>query len=165
MEHLYQQLIPENRRFGSNIVFRKGDALQVENLRDVSIHTSKAVIVLSDYSRDPLQSDAYGTRVAVMIDEMSNQQSCYGSSLSLDVDKIPSLGASDANSSPYVVMQCRTRNALQTIYYSCSPRVLPMPTTQLKARYLVHILGNPVIVPVTKVGKLQKKEYFDSLRV
>ena len=28
-----------------------------------------------------------------------------------------------------------------------------MPTTQLKAKYLTNILGNPIIVPLTKVLK------------
>ena len=51
MEATFRRIIPEERRFGSQFVFRTGSPLVPADLRRVAASAASAVIVVADSSR------------------------------------------------------------------------------------------------------------------
>ncbi|KAI8477171.1 MAG: hypothetical protein J3K34DRAFT_515852 [Monoraphidium minutum] len=115
-EELFRRAIPERERRGTRLVFRQGSPLVPADLE------LGATVVSPD------EADAQVVRCAILLDELDDYRGLRG-------------GATTG----HVVAELRTRSALQVLRYSCSPRVVGLPTGQLNARRLVKMVKAPFI--------------------
>lgn len=128
MEDLFRRTIPEDARYGTQFVFRQGNPLVPDDLRSVAASSAAAICVVSDTSRYPSEADAQAVRVAVLLDELD----------------FPGLGQPDPRVG-HIVVELKTANAVPLLRYSCSPRIIGLPTAQLNARRMARIIKSPVV--------------------
>ncbi|KIY93711.1 hypothetical protein MNEG_14251 [Monoraphidium neglectum] len=147
-EEVFRRAIPERERRGTRLVFRQGSPLVPADLQLVAASRAGATIIMSDQSRrvwrggrtphdpcsldrrTPDEADAQVIRCAILLDEL---------------DDYRGLRTGSAAATGHVVAELRTRSALQILRYSCSPRVVGVPTGQLNARRLVKMVKAPFI--------------------
>lgn len=68
------------------------------------------------WRRYPLEADALSVRCAVLLDEMERQ------------------------GQGHIILELKTSNALPLVKFSCSSRIVALPTTQLNARRSINLL-------------------------
>ena len=83
-------------------------------------HTS---IIVGCHCRGAVQADAQALRAAVLLDELD----------------FPGFGVHDPRTG-HIVVEMRTPHGASLLKYSCSPRVLCLPTIQLNARRLAQLI-------------------------
>ncbi|GAB4823067.1 hypothetical protein N2152v2_010113 [Parachlorella kessleri] len=134
MESRFRAAIPAADRHGTQFVFRQGSPLDPESLRMVAATKARAVLITEDYSRKPEHSDAQCVRAAVVLDEMVEAEYGEGSA-----------------KGPMVVVQAHTEDALRTLQYTCSDRVVPVPTSTVSAKRIGRVLRHPIIVVFSRM--------------
>eukprot|EP00887_Chlorella_sp_A99_P004191 scaffold23.g4191.t1 len=109
-------LTQQEDRYGVQFVFRQGSPLDPAALKMVAATEAKAIILNSNSSRPPVEADALCVRAAVLLDEMC----------------VAAHGASNwmQGAGPVVVVQVETDDGMDMARYSCSSRIIPVPTTQ-----------------------------------
>lgn len=170
MEAEFRRVIPHERRFGTKFVFRQGQPLIPDDLRQVAASQASATIVISDSSRcsppahspsradeafkqaaekgrrlvaivnerkqfnnsnhnpnpqilkilstcrSPEEADAQAVRIAVLLDELD----------------FPGFGKPDPRTG-HIVVEVKTPGAADLVKFSCSNRVIALPTGVLNA--------------------------------
>ncbi|DBA72591.1 TPA: hypothetical protein ACH3X2_010343 [Trebouxia sp. C0005] len=134
MEATFRRIIPGEQRFGTRFVFREGSAIIPDNLRMVAASRAAATIIVSDSSRGAVQADAQALRAAVLLDELD----------------FPGFGVPDPRTG-HIVVEMRTPHSAALLKYSCSGRVLALPTVQLNARRIVRMVTHPVIGAISNM--------------
>lgn len=125
MESTARRYVPEEERYGSRFVFRRGSPLIPESLRTVSAERASSIVVVGDSSRSGRESDAQVTRSAVLLDEML--RSCLGDGR----------GA-------HIVVEVKDPSTLPLLQLACSARVLPVPTWLVQATRLSFMVKHPL---------------------
>lgn len=126
MEQLFREVVPEEHRFGTRFVFRQGSPLDPASLRMVAASDARSIIVCGDNSKRSKAADAQVLRTCVLLDELLQQLHPTG------------------GGGPIVVAQIKTEDALPLVRYSCSQRVIPVPTNKINARRYVRLLHHPI---------------------
>eukprot|EP00891_Asterochloris_glomerata_P004631 jgi/Astpho2/4631/Aster-x0209 len=134
METTFRRIIPESQRFSTQFVFRQGSPLVPDDLRMVAASSAAATIIVSDSSRPPLEADAQALRAAVLLDELD----------------FPGFGVADPRTG-HIVVEVRTPNAVSLLKYSCSARVLALPSGQLNARRMARMVKQPVVGAISQM--------------
>ncbi|EIE20310.1 hypothetical protein COCSUDRAFT_67575 [Coccomyxa subellipsoidea C-169] len=134
MEDTFRNIIPEDERYGSTFVFRQGNPLLPDDLRVVAASSAAATVLVSDTSRGPGEADSQSLRAAVLLDELD----------------FPGLGKPDPRRG-YVVVGLQTQEAVGLLKYSCSARVIPVPTNNLNARRISRNIQYPVLTYVSQM--------------
>ncbi|KAK9903985.1 hypothetical protein WJX75_001909 [Coccomyxa subellipsoidea] len=134
MEDTFRAIIPESERYGSTFVFRQGNPLLPDDLRVVAASSAAATVLVSDTSRGPREADAQSLRAAVLLDELD----------------FPGLGKPDPRRG-YIVAGLQTQEATGLMKYSCSDRVIPVPTNNLNARRISRNIQYPVLTYVSQM--------------
>lgn len=130
MESIFRDSIPQEDRYGVQFVFRQGSPLDPAALKMVAATEAKAIILNSNSSRPPVEADALCVRAAVLLDEMC----------------VAAHGASNwmQGAGPVVVVQVETDDGMDMARYSCSSRIIPVPTTQVNVRRFARLLRQPI---------------------
>eukprot|EP00775_Hariotina_reticulata_P003585 gene3585-3850_t len=128
MEDIFRYALPASQRVGSHLVFRQGSPLLPSDLSLVAASSARATIILSDQSRSRDEADAQSLRVAILLDELDDYR-----------------GLKKGRALGHIVVETRTSNAVPLLRYSCSKRVIALPTLQLNARRLARMVKRPFI--------------------
>ena len=83
-------------------------------------------------ARVPEESDAQSVRTAVLLDELTTPAQQAGPERG--PVSAPEPARRQAAAGPHIVVEVKTGNAISLLQYSCSPRVLALPSNQLNAR-------------------------------
>ncbi|CAL8470852.1 g10394 [Coccomyxa elongata] len=134
MEETFRVIIPESERYGSTFVFRQGNPLLPDDLRTVAASAAAATVIVSDTSRGPGEADSQSLRAAVLLDELD----------------FPGAGKPDPRRG-YIVVGLQTQEATGLLKYSCSERVIPVPTNNLNARRISRNIQYPVLTYVSQM--------------
>jgi hypothetical protein len=94
----------------------------------MSIITNQPALVLNRY---PEEADAQTLRVGVLLDELD----------------FPGAGVPDPRTGN-IVVELKTANAMPLLRYSCSSRIISLPTAQLNARRCVIFSAWRRVLPV-----------------
>ena len=86
---------------------------------------SLSINIIIIICRSAVQADAQALRAAVLLDELD----------------FPGFGVPDPRTG-HIVVEMRTPHSAALLKYSCSGRVLALPTVQLNARRLVFLLAD-----------------------
>lgn len=109
MEEHFRDALPESERCGCKIVFRSGHPTSLHSLRLCGAEEASKIIILSDFSRPALESDAQNIRCGVVLDEMMSAR--YGRA-----------------GGPNVVLQLHSRKSAATSAWSSTSRIIAVPT-------------------------------------
>ncbi|KAK9811837.1 hypothetical protein WJX72_011041 [[Myrmecia] bisecta] len=134
MEEMFWRTVPIEERHGTSFVFRQGSPLVPDDLRMVAASAAAVTIVVADSSRAPEEADAQSLRAAVLLDELD----------------FPGFGVRDPRRGA-VVVEMKTMDALPLLHFSCSKRILGVPTNNLNARRLARMVCHPVVAEVSKM--------------
>ena len=168
LESFYREAVPVSDRCGCQIVFRQGSPIDPGALRMVGIVDARSIIITGDYSRSVEDSDAQVLRCAVLVDEAVaaagkewpehyGPASLIASFPSTTVDHWKQYTTTTTTiteaavrlqqeaKKPWVVAEVQGVNAPELLYYSCSDRIIPCPTSAINARRYARLLRHPVI--------------------
>ncbi|CAK0782676.1 hypothetical protein CVIRNUC_005871 [Coccomyxa viridis] len=134
MEETFRFIIPQEERYCSTFVFRQGNPLLPDALRCVAASSAAATVIVSDTSRGPNEADAQSTRAAVLLDELD-----YPGPRQQDMRQ------------GHIIVGLQTQEATSIIKYSCSKRVIPIPTSYLTARRISRNIQYPVLTYVSQM--------------
>ena len=159
MEQLFREVVPEQHRYRTRLVFRQGSPLDPVALHMVAATDARRIIVCGDYARSSKDADAQVLRTCVLLDEEIQRQRPSGAGgpvvvaqaswggagrpegcalLQLSTAAPPRPAAlfkpTPGSLQPPATLQIKTEDALPLVRYSCSPRVLPVPTNKVNAR-------------------------------
>lgn len=98
---------------------------------------SQSLTVAACLCRGAVQADAQALRAAVLLDELD----------------FPGFGVPDPRTG-HIVVEMRTPHSAALLRYSCSGRVLALPTVQLNARRLVFLLADTAAASAAAVRLL-----------
>ena len=140
LESVFRQGVPAERRYGSQIVCRKGSPLDPSDLDMISATTAKSVIICGDYSISCRESDAVVLRAAVLLDEAVMAQQGQYEGAGVDGRGAPR---------PHIVAEIQSKAGLELLNYACSPNVKAVPTTRLNTARTVRLLKHPVTAVVS----------------
>ena len=140
LESVFRQGVPAERRYGSQIVCRKGSPLDPSDLDMISATTAKSVIICGDYSISCRESDAVVLRAAVLLDEAVMAQQGQYEGAGVDGRGAPR---------PHIVAEIQSKAGLELLNYACSPNVKAVPTTRLNTARTVRLLRHPVTAVVS----------------
>eukprot|EP00890_Picochlorum_soloecismus_P002958 jgi/Picsp_1/3663/NSC_06500-R1_probable secreted protein len=140
LESVFRQGVPAERRYGSQIVCRKGSPLDPSDLDMISATTAKSVIICGDYSISCRESDAVVLRAAVLLDEAVMAQQGQYEGAGMEGRGAPR---------PHIVAEIQSKAGLELLNYACSPNVKAVPTTRLNTARTVRLLRHPVTAVVS----------------
>lgn len=116
--NVHSKQVPENERLGSQIIFRQGNPLLMDNLEQLNVDAAAAVVVVSDSGKDATAADAQTMRVAILLDEMRTKSG----------------RSAEAARQGVVVVELLDPASIHILEYSCSRRVVALPSGLINAR-------------------------------
>lgn len=131
MERIFREAIPPSARHGTQFVFRQGCPLDPGALHMVGVTKARAVIVCGDHARSAKESDAQCLRAAILLDELADEESKRAPTATVP-------------GGPRVVVHARSPDAEKALRFSCSARVIPVPTAISIAKRISRIVRHPV---------------------
>mmetsp|Transcript_13718 Transcript_13718/g.38824 ORF Transcript_13718/g.38824 Transcript_13718/m.38824 type:complete len:1022 (+) Transcript_13718:260-3325(+) len=125
MEALFRQILPEDQRFGSTLVFRQGSPLVPDDLERVAAKDAAGTIVVSDASRDPKAADAQSMRAAVLLEDLHR-------------------GGTEPKRRGNIVVELKAGTTLTLLQGICSHYVIPLSTFYLNGNRLAQMVQRPI---------------------